>query len=393
MTYEVQTVTETEPSTMDYARNFTETLVAATPEQLDALVLACAVSHSVRCFTPVPRVLCVSDEPGSGKTTAGIHVPRMLAWRFWVGNNATEPAVKSKFNEGETTLGIDEISKLFGEAGTNGKQSKLYAVLVAGYESTAQVSFSANRVTEDVDIYGVAFMTGLKKAAPDDLRSRCIILNMKPASAATAADLEDALDPGVRSVGIQIGKSLHAWVRSNNQFLTDYAKNGLRGIHPKLVGRRKQVWGPLFAMAAAAGGDWPQRFLRAFLELALDEGERPVLVPEQQMLLDFADYADAAKAEVVFSTDLRYYVKSLDREMYGQMSDRDFNKLMVKALDQTQPIRGTLAYADKLYPEGESPAVNRGWHASEHMIRANDLRAKLNMVMHEKPEMDEYDLM
>lgn len=382
-------MTNTEPTPLDYGRNFTETVVAATPEQLDALVLTCAVSHSVGSFTTVPRLLAVSDDAGSGKSTAAIHVPRMLAWRPWVGNNATEPAVKAKFIEGETTLLVDEISKLFGESGMNGKQSKLYAVLVAGYESTAIVSFSAGRVTEDVPIYGVAFMAGLRKAAPDDLRSRCIILQMKPASDSAAANLEDALDPGIRAAGTQIGKSLHAWIRQNNGFLEDYAKNHLRGIHPKLTGRRKQVWGPLFAVAAAAGGDWPQRCLRAFLELALDEGERPVLVPEQQMLLDFADFSDSAGDDVVFSRDLLTYVKGLDREMYRAMSDRDLAKLMARSLEPAQSIWGT--YSDETDSEAK-PTAHKGWYASEHMIAANDLRAKLNMVMHEKPELDEYDV-
>lgn len=379
---------DTEPTALDYARNFTETVVAATPEQLDALVLTCAVSHSVASFTTVPRLLAVSDDAGSGKSTAAIHIPRMLAWRPWVGNNATEPAVKAKFIEGETTLLVDEISKLFGESGMNGKQSKLYAVLVAGYESTAIVSFSAGRVTEDVPIYGVAFMAGLRKAAPDDLRSRCIILQMKPASGMAAATLEDALDPGVRAAGSQIGKSLHAWVRQNNDLLSDYAKNHLRGIHPKLTGRRKQIWGPLFAVAAAAGGSWPQRCLRAFLELALDEGERPVLVPEQQMLLDFADYADATGTDVVFSRDLLTYVKSVDREMYVPMSDRDLAKLMSRALEPAKLIRGNFAYT----PEDGAGEPHSGWHTDEHMIRAHDLRYKLNMIVAEKPVPDEFDV-
>lgn len=324
-------------------------------------------------------------------STAAIHVPRMLAWRPWCGNNATEPAVKAKFIEGECTLLVDEISKLFGESGMNGKQSKLYAVLVAGYESTSVVSFSAGRVTEDVPIYGVAFMAGLRKAAPDDLRSRCIIVQMKPASGATAERLDDALDPGVRAAGTQIGKALHAWVRQNNGFLADYAKNGLRGIHPKLTGRRKQVWGPLFSVAAAAGGTWPQRCLRAFLELALDEGERPVLVPEQQMLLDFADYADGTRqAEgIVFSRDLLTFVKSLDREMYRPMSDRDLAKLMALALGSSQAIRGAYYYN----PEASAGETHRGWYASEHMIRANDLRAMLNMTVQAEVPQDEFDEM
>jgi uncharacterized protein DUF3631 len=381
----------TEITPLDEARAFEGRLLYGTPEQLDAVTLAFAVSHSIESFTAVPRVLFDSDDPGSGKST-GLHIAKLLCYRPWEATNSTEPAVRAKFNEGQVTLIVDEISKIFGESGTNGKTNKLYPILVSGYESTAVHSFSAGRITEDIPIYGVAVAAGLRKAAPNDLRDRCIIIHMKKAPGTVANRLEDALDPSVRAEGRQIGAALHQWARANADDMREYAKNRLRGLHPKLTGRRRQIWGPLFTVAAMAGGDWPVRCLRAFLELALDSGDKPVLTPRQQMLLDADDYATKyARADtVIFSRDLLEYVKGLEREEFAPMSDRALAKLMSSALGQAQAIRGVFVYAG----DGEdTPEPHKGWYMHESRLEAADLRARLNMVLNEAPVLDEYDTM
>jgi hypothetical protein len=377
---------------LDYARAFAGRLVYATPEQLDALTLLVTVSHVINCFTTVPRGLAVSDEPGSGKSTV-LHFARMLGWRAWSGTNATEPAIKAKFIEGECTLIVDEISKLFGESGMNGKNSKLYQLLVSGYESGATTAFSAGRVTEDVPIYGVAVAAGLRKAAPDDLRSRSVIWQMKPAPPAVAEALEDALDPSTRAYGLDLGKALHKWARSSAEEMREFAKNGLRGLHPKLNGRRRQVWGPLFAVAHVAGSDWPARCLRAFLDLALDSGERPVLVPEEQVLLDAADFTGQHGTEEgwITSRDLLTWLKGTERELYWPMSDRALGKLMTATLGATRAERCSFVYPQP-EDEGKVP-VHKGWFMAEHLLHAADLRAQLNLVLHEKQEPDDIDMM
>lgn len=368
---------------LDFARDFTASLVAATPEQLDALALTCAVTHCIELFTTVPRLLATSAQGGSGKSTV-LHAAKMLAYNGWWATNATEPAVKSAFlgNEGkanQVTLLVDEISKIFGEAGVGGKTNKIYTILVQGYESTATYSFSSGHSTQDIPIYGVAFMAGLKTAVPPDLRSRSIEIRMKEASARALAGLEDALDPDTRHIGMITGLALRSWVRHPERLerIQDYAKNGLRCIHPKLTGRRRQVWGPLFTIAAAAGGDWPRRCLRAFTTLALDTSDRPALALPQQILLDASDYArdHAAPDGTVFSRDMLRYFKELDREVYAPLSDRAFAKLMSEALGDPRPIRGTFVYD----PDDGPGEPHKGRYASDFEHEAEALRSELSL--------------
>lgn len=389
--------TTAEKSPLDYARNFAESLVYASDEQLDALVLTCAVSHAVHSFTTVPRFLA-AGERNSGKTVAAIHVPSMLAWKFFNATHATEPAIRSNFNTGEATIAVDEISKIFGEGGTNGRQNPLYKILLSGYESIATASQSVNRVAEEYSIYGVAFMSGIKKAVPDDLRSRCIVLQSKQAPDSVAKSLDDALDPDVRVIGFQLGKSLHSYIRkftdvNGKDVLKEIFKNQLRNIHPKLSGRRKQVWGPLFAVAIAAGGDWPDRCLRAFLDLALDTGERVELVPEQQMLLDAADLAKERMTDegVIYSRDLLTYIKSKDREIYEPMSDRALAKLMSRTLGDSQAIWGTYSYPLDNGEIEETPTAHKGWYMQEHILAASDLRHRMDLSVRREMTPDKFD--
>lgn len=381
-------VPDSDTSAFDAAYAFAERLIYATPEQLVIIVLVAMVSHLLNSFTTYPRILFVSDDPGSGKST-GLHFMRIMGWHAWVATNATEPAIKSKFLEGEILLIIDEISKLFGESGLNGKQSPKYTILVSGYEQGATAPFSNGKVAEDVLIHGVAAAAGLRTAAPKDLRDRSVIIHMRKAPNKVAELLEDALDASVRAEGFAIQDSLHRWCRSNADDVFEVFKNRLRGIHPKLTGRRRQIWGPMFAIAMVLGGDVPQRCLDAFNEIALDAGDRPVLLPEAQVLLDAADFTDLHGGPecFIFSADLLVYLKDQDRELYTKMSDRYLAKLMSRALGTTQTIRGTFIYD----PDNGPGKPHKGWPMAEHLLRAIDLRQKLNMQMNEEPEGDEFD--
>lgn len=380
---------------LDHARRFAGRLIYATPEQLDAMILLCAVTHLLPCFNTVGRFLATSKFKGSGKTTIGQRVPSLLVWNPWFATNATEPAVRAQFRLGETTMFFDEISKLLGEAGTNGKHSMKLTIMLTGYEAGATAPYSNGQVPDDIPIFGVVFMTGLKKAAPDDLRSRCIIVNMREAPRRIAAELEDALDPDIRREGFDIGRGLHQWARSSTELVAKYYKNGLRGLHPHLVNRHKEVWGPLFAVAMAAGGTWPERCMRAFCELALDSGQRPHLVAVEQVLLDAADFANEAMTSeaVIFSRDLKLYIEQLDRECYEDLSERALAKLMTAALGSSQTIRGVFAYplADGSLEEKEAP--HKGWYMTERLIEAADLRAKRNLNPPEEAPPDEFDTM
>jgi hypothetical protein len=326
--------------TLDSVREFVASLVYGTDEQLDAMTCLLAVTHSVDSFTTVPRGLCVSDEPSSGKTTFGIDIPAMLAFNGWDAD-PTEYALKAKYTEPKrVTLLLDEISKVFGESGLGGRQNKLYKILVEGYRNTATFSIAINRVATDVNSYGVAFMTGLRTACPADLRSRSVVFTMKQCP--PGIELGDSLDPSVRVEGKALNASLHAWVMLHKDEMAEYALNRLRRVHVKLTGRKRQVWGPLFAVAATAGGTWPARILAAFQTMALDASERPSLDIHQQVIMDTADLIMRRGLDQIFTADLITELRAIPDRDYRRMSDDHLTlRVLPKALGASETLRGT----------------------------------------------------
>ena len=157
---------------LDDARDFAASILYATDEMLDALTLACAVSHTLDSFSTVPELLFTSLEKESGKTT-GEDIVQMLANNGWTAD-PTSYALRAKFNEPEKpTLIIDEVSDIFGRSGLRGGGNQLGKILRICYRRTASLSMAVDRVAEEVSCYTMAVMAGLKTAVPDDIRSRC----------------------------------------------------------------------------------------------------------------------------------------------------------------------------------------------------------------------------
>lgn len=363
------------PVPLDDARKWVDTIIYATPEQKDAGVLVSAVTHSVRSFNTAPRVLVTSPEPMSGKTT-WLDAFTYLCQNAWM-TDPTSYALRAKFNEPEKpTCIFDEISKIFGESGLRGYGRPEYRILVESYRRSATLSLSIDRTATEVSSFCVAICAGLKTAAPKDLRSRSIIITMKPAP--ENLELDDSLDQGVEAIGRQHGERLHAWVTSIADELPDLAKN-IRKYHPKLRGRKAQIWAPLFAIAEAAGGDWPERCRRAFVAIALDNSEKPILTTEQQVLIDAADYLNNTSNRYLTSNELLKYLRAkTDNKVYQAQSDRQMAMIMKQALGSTSVL--TLVDRRKA----------KGWHCMPILQAANELEALLSPEDPEDVE-DEFD--
>jgi uncharacterized protein DUF3631 len=327
---------------LDSVRDFLAGILYATDEQLDALALVMAVTHATDAFTTLPRVLVTSEKPQTGKSIV-LTLAQMLCANGWKAD-PTGPALKAKFIEpqpdgGTVTLILDEISKVFGESGLNGRTSPIYKILVDGYANDGTFNHSVAKVAMDVSCFCVAFMAGLRTAAPEDLKQRSIHILMKPKPGSLA--LENARDPDTKVDGDALGVVLHGWVRENTGVLREISRNRLHGIHPKLTDRRREIWGPLFAVAMAEGGDWPQRCMGAFRKIALDASDGPRPTIPQQIVMDLADLIERESLPQVFAIDAVEYLRAMiDRPEYEALSDRGLAKRIAAALGESQTIRG-----------------------------------------------------
>jgi Protein of unknown function (DUF3631) len=305
------------------------TMAYAADPVLDALTLQIAVGHAGNeTFVTRGHFLVRAKKPKTGKTTLAGHVPALYVHNPWkVSKKTTDPAIMHKFLDVEPpTWIVDDAGKIFGDAGNNGKTSTIYSVLIDGYINDAIVSMSRNSVTQDVPAYVQAFINGLHSAVPSDLVTRCIKVNAVPRP--PNVRLRSALHPDAKVEAAQLRKVLHVWVATNKKDMSWFALNRVEGLHPKLFDRAAQIWGPLFAVANSAGGDWPARCMSAFIHLELDESDQPLVVPEQQLVLDVASVLERNHAQRMFAVDIAEQLKLLPESIYGEVSDRRLDDML-----------------------------------------------------------------
>jgi hypothetical protein len=364
---------------LDDGRAFTDRIIYAKDWQKDAMVLYFQSTHITQVLNTTGRLLITSREPTSGKTTV-LDAAAMMCHNFWMAD-PTKWALQAKFIEpGGVTVGMDEISQVFGASGLRGRGNPLYKPMVEGYRRTATFSVSVDRSPMDVSSYCPVVMAGLKTAAPPDLRARSIIIEMRQCPA--TVNLEDSLDEGVEADGRRIGEQMHAWAKLHIDEMPALAR-AVRRLHPKLKGRRLQIWGPLGAVAIKAGPEWEARFLAAFTALALDESEKPVLSAEEQVLMDTAAYLNdpaTPESRYLLSADLLAHLRKLDEKLYTSKSDRQMAILMTAGLGAASVL--TLAAPTR--------RTAKGWHADAVRRAGAALVAALAPAAEEEQE-DEFD--
>jgi hypothetical protein len=362
-------------------RAFIDTLVWCKEEYKDALAMALAVSHVKNSFTTVPYVLATGDKPGSGKSTIAFDIPMLLADNVEsIDRTTTRDALNNMYMSRETpNTAWDDVGKIFGANGTNGSTTNFYTVLVRSYRKNATTKMSRNGATVTMPTYGMAFMNGLKNAVPNDLFTRCIWFKMEEAPEGVASLLRDTQEDSVEQDGKLLKAALHSWATSNSDQMKEFMRGKVRHVHPKLVSRKRQLWGPLFAAADAAGGAWPRKIFDAFIAIALDAGEKPQLTPDQQLLMDAASVLMKTDARTIFTGDLIEALQEMpDGDYYRNVEQEHLtNRLFPEALGQSKRVSGVKLYGEHKGAHGAA----KGYTALSILKKAQELREMLYPVM------------
>lgn len=337
-----------------------------------ALVAALAVSHNKRAFSAVPYILATGEKPGSGKSTIAFDIPLLLADNIEpIDKTTTQPGMNSLFLLRDTpNTAWDDIGKIFGATGRSGATSPFLTQLVRSYKRNGFTRMSRNGAPVKVSTYGMAFLNGLDDAVPLDLWTRCIHFRMTEAPA--GIQLADALDDVVESRAVILREALHSFAGQHGEFFRAFMKGRVNRIHPKLVLRRRQKWGPLFAVAYAAGGAWPQRIFDAFISIELDASEKPVVLPEQSVVLDAAKIIMRDELDSVFTSDLLEALRQLpEGNFYREAEDEYLVKsLFTEAFGPASRIAGTKLYGEHKGQRG----LALGYSAIPVLKDAGDLR-------------------
>jgi hypothetical protein len=355
---------------LDALRKSIASMAYASDPVLDAEALQIAVGHAgPETFVTRGHFLVRAKQPKTGKTTIAGHVPALFVHNPWkVSKKTTDPAIMHKFLDVEPpTWIVDDAGKIFGDAGNNGKTSTIYSVLIDGYINDAIVSMSRNSVTQDVPAYVQAFINGLHSAVPSDLVTRCIRVNAVPRP--PQVRLRSALHPDAKVEAAQLRKVLHVWVSTHKKDMAWFALNRVEGLHPKLFDRAAQIWGPLFAVANSAGGDWPARCMSAFIQLELDESDQPLVVPEQQLVLDVASVLERSHVQRMFAVDVAEQLRLMPESIYGEVSDRRLDEMLDGVLGVPSTIQArSMAGVN---------AKGEGWIAAPIFKNAREIRTMM----------------
>jgi hypothetical protein len=270
-------------SILDKVDKFVEPFIDCLDEQRWAGILYSTATGIIREVPTFPRFYITANDPEAGKSL----FMRMMVCLSCnpVNGSGTSfglvsalAAASAEKEKPVPTIYRDEIGKVKIDI-------QLSDILREGYVAGATRSRSRNGVPEYYSIYVPFIMAGLPSGFPTDIRTRCIVVTLKPGHPKRYFDLRDSQ------------RDAYAWGRELTRQARAAAKqvNEFRVLNlgiPELVGRKAEVWEPLFAVAQALGGQkWVTRCLAAFKLLALAESDKPELTPEQEVLKNAAELA------------------------------------------------------------------------------------------------------
>lgn len=320
---------------LDETDQFMARYVDVTEAQRHAMMLYAMATWALRAFPAFGRMLFRGEKEESGKTLAMELTAALSSNPLDVGGtnpalNSTLAAAHNAPEQPPPTLYYDEISTLFGRSGLNATRSQIADVLRRGYKAKATNQWSVNRVNEKFSIFTPFLMTGLAVAVPRDIRSRCIVIAMEPGRPWKYFDVREA-EPEAEALAAAIRQ--HVGSR-----MPELAAFRARGVHPRLVNRKLEVWEPLFAVAWVLGGqEWLNKCRNAFKELALSEADQATLSPRQQILRDAAgllkgSLADMAASGFVGGLALADEMLRLDNPLYAGRTLAGISQLISEAM-------------------------------------------------------------
>jgi hypothetical protein len=218
----------------------------------DLLTLWAAHTHVIDHLGTTPRLIITSPVPEAGKTTILEHLERVAHAGLQFGSVTTPAMLSRVLAVGMRTLLIDEVDRNLrpDRAGVE----DLIVVLNSGYKKgatrpTLVPQRGGDWVAVELPTFAPVAMAGRSPHLPADTLTRSVVIHTLPDIHGDAEDsdweeIEDeaaGLNGLLRSWGAHVGGLPPA------------------DLGPGVRGRAKERWRPLARVAAALGGEWPER--------------------------------------------------------------------------------------------------------------------------------------
>jgi chemotaxis protein histidine kinase CheA len=261
--------------------------VVMQPHLLTAAVLLTAhnwlYDHGIVTHSPI--LAAASAEPDSGKSTLVAVVGRASP-RYSLNIEMTGPSLYRFVDAGKPTLVIDEADDLFA------RKSDLKHIINAGWTRGAkiprQVNIGGVSTTVFFDPFTPKAIALLGRNLPPTVRTRCIELRMLPKRDDEQVEEFKYVDDAEFAV---LRRKLCRFAADNATALRDAKPTMPSGLNNRAAAN----WSLLLAIAALAGGPWPQR-AREAAERLTRSGRRPS--DGVQLLAAFKAVSTTGKTEV-----------------------------------------------------------------------------------------------
>lgn len=262
-----QIVREQTGQLIDDVQAFLRRLVVVTDQEIVAVALWVLHTHAFRAYRITPYLEIFSPEKRCGKSTLMKCLSR-LTWNAQKADNMSAAVMYRIVAEFKPTLLLDEADASFSGKSQHSEYAQaVRGILNSGYEEDGCVM----RMTgKNHDVVG-SFSTFCPKAIagiqrlPETLQDRSISIELKRKRPNEDAE---AWDQDIHPAQAQaIHDRLVTW--------GVHATPVLRTIRPEreetFNDRANDIWGPLFAVAIVAEGDWPEKARSAALLLSQQE--------------------------------------------------------------------------------------------------------------------------
>jgi len=248
----------------------------------DALVLFAAHCWIYRSFTETPRLHITSGTYGAGKTRV-LELTSLLCPNPQQMAKITGPAIYHIIPERHPApLCLDEADAMLGN-GRSARAEDIRGILNAGYKSSGSITRVVSNEAVDFSVFCPVMFAG-KGQLPPSLADRSVSIEMRKRRKGERMDryVPKMHDPLGRHTGLLLG----AWASQ----IAGPAGDILWVDPPEdLADRQVDILTPLYAIAAMAGGDWPQRFAEMVHVLVLGGVSTDEVSPATALLTALRD--------------------------------------------------------------------------------------------------------
>jgi hypothetical protein len=302
-------------------------------------------THAYDLFQHAPRLALHSPVPGCGKSTL-FRIVRPLVRSGDIWATPSEATVFRDMAANHPVILFDEMDKYLY------RNSGILAVLNAGHMAGVTVprvvGEGAEAHVEHFDVFGPVAFALKRKELPADLAERSLRVDMQK-SPMQLPKLAQADLLSLNSLGTRVAE----FAARNRKLIQEAALQP--NVPATIINRAGDNWVPLFAIAQAAGEDWPQRVTAA----AMDYEKQNASTDSGVLLLRNLKMTIESNSKTFFSSqELCDTLNDREDWPWGEYSHG--NGLTPHALARLLKPFGISPAQEKLSGEGKSKV--RGYH-------------------------------